>query len=138
MPPDHSSHPVPHPIPAALPLPAQVNALSRLLPIALAVFVGFLTIGLPLPILPLHLHDALGMGTLAVGIVVGAQFAAALLSRGLGRSRGRHPGFEARRRHGPLGRGRLGPGLPGVAGLCGHAGHLGGGAAAWPGAAGRG
>lgn len=52
-----------------------------MLPIALAVFVGFLTIGLPLPVLPLHLHYTLGLSPVVVGIVIGAQFAAALLSR---------------------------------------------------------
>lgn len=61
--------------------PAQVPVFRQLLPLALAVFVGFLTIGLPLPVLPLHLQDTLGMGTLLVGVVIGAQFAAALLSR---------------------------------------------------------
>lgn len=59
----------------------QAPVFRQLLPLALAVFVGFLTIGLPLPVLPLHLHDTLGMGTLLVGVVIGAQFAAALLSR---------------------------------------------------------
>jgi MFS family permease len=53
----------------------------KLFPIVLAVFVGFLTIGLPLPVLPLHLHDTLAASTLLVGIAVGAQFVAALLSR---------------------------------------------------------
>ena len=57
------------------------NVFLRLLPITLAVFVSFLTIGLPLPVLPLHVHDTLGMSALIVGIVVGCQFAAALLSR---------------------------------------------------------
>jgi MFS family permease len=52
-----------------------------MLPISLAVFVGFLTIGLPLPVLPLHLHYTLGMSPLVVGIAIGSQFAAALLSR---------------------------------------------------------
>ena len=52
-----------------------------MLPITLAVFVGFLTIGLPLPVLPLHLHYTLGLSPVIVGIAVGAQFAAALLSR---------------------------------------------------------
>jgi MFS family permease len=52
-----------------------------MLPITLAVFVGFLTIGLPLPVLPLHLHYTLGLSPVVVGIVIGAQFAAALLSR---------------------------------------------------------
>ncbi|PLY58881.1 arabinose transporter [Herbaspirillum sp. BH-1] len=53
----------------------------RLAPLTLAVFIAFLTIGLQLPVLPLHLKDALGMNATMVGVVVGAQFAAALLSR---------------------------------------------------------
>jgi MFS family permease len=53
----------------------------KLLPITVAVFIGFLCIGLQMPVLPLHLHETLGMGTLVVGLVVGAQFIAALLSR---------------------------------------------------------
>lgn len=57
------------------------NVFLKLLPITLAVFIGFLTIGLPLPILPLHVSEALGMSTLVVGIVIGTQFVAALLSR---------------------------------------------------------
>jgi MFS family permease len=61
--------------------PLAVNVFLKLLPITLAVFVGFLAIGLPLPILPLHVHDGLGMSPLVVGAVIGVQFAAALLSR---------------------------------------------------------
>ncbi|WP_242198176.1 MULTISPECIES: arabinose transporter [unclassified Pseudomonas] len=57
------------------------NVVLKLLPITLSVFVGFLIIGLQLPVLPLHLNHTLGMSTLVVGMVVGAQFAAALLSR---------------------------------------------------------
>ncbi len=78
---------MPHRTPAAAPhaspshTPPAVNVFLKLLPITLAVFIGFLTIGLPLPVLPLHLHDALGIGTLVVGLVIGTQFAAALLSR---------------------------------------------------------
>lgn len=53
----------------------------KLLPITLAVFVGFLIIGMQLPVLPLHLHNTLGMDPLVVGVVIGAQFAGALLSR---------------------------------------------------------
>jgi MFS family permease len=44
-------------------------------------FVGYLIIGIPLPVLPLHVHDDLGFGPFMVGIVAGAQFAASLLSR---------------------------------------------------------
>ena len=61
--------------------PPGVNVFLRLLPITLAVFIGFLAIGLPLPVLPLHVHDGLGLSPLVVGVVIGAQFAAALLSR---------------------------------------------------------
>lgn len=66
---------------AAPSAPPAANVFLKLLPITLAVFIGFLTVGLPLPVLPLHVHDTLGMSPLMVGIVIGVQFAAALLSR---------------------------------------------------------
>lgn len=77
------SHPPSHVHAPAHPRPAQgqVSVVLKLLPIVLAVFVGFLTIGLPLPVLPLHLQNTLGMNTLVVGLTVGSQFAFALLSR---------------------------------------------------------
>jgi MFS family permease len=46
-----------------------------------AVFAGFLVIGFALPVLPLHVHHALGFGTFVVGLVAGSQFIAAVLSR---------------------------------------------------------
>lgn len=52
-----------------------------MLPITVAVFLGFLTIGMQMPVLPLHLHETLGMGTLIIGLVIGLQFVVALLSR---------------------------------------------------------
>jgi MFS family permease len=52
-----------------------------LLPIMAAVFVGFIVIGLAMPVLPLHVHHGLGLGTFIVGLVAGSQFAAAILSR---------------------------------------------------------
>jgi MFS family permease len=45
------------------------------------VFAVFLVTGAALPALPLHIHDDLGFGTFAVGLVSGAQFASALLCR---------------------------------------------------------
>jgi MFS family permease len=45
------------------------------------VFAAFLVIGLAMPVLPLHVHDELGLGTFVVGLVAGSQFAAALLTR---------------------------------------------------------
>jgi hypothetical protein len=45
------------------------------------VSIAFLIIGLAMPVLPLHVHEGLSLGTFAVGLVGGAQFAASLLSR---------------------------------------------------------
>lgn len=45
------------------------------------VLVGFLVMGLALPVLPLRVHQDLGFGTFVVGLVTGSQFAASVLSR---------------------------------------------------------
>ncbi|WP_245330357.1 MFS transporter [Bradyrhizobium sp. AS23.2] len=34
-----------------------------------------------MPVLPLHVHDGLGLGPFVVGLVAGSQFAASLISR---------------------------------------------------------
>lgn len=67
--------------PAALITLSGTGAFIKLLPLTLTVFVSFLTIGIQLPVLPLHVHSTLGMDELVVGLVIGSQFAAALLSR---------------------------------------------------------
>jgi MFS family permease len=54
---------------------------AKLLPIMAVVLAAFLVIGLALPVLPLHVHDGLGLGAFAVGLVTGSQFAASVLSR---------------------------------------------------------
>lgn len=54
---------------------------QALLPIMAAVFIAFLVIGIALPVLPLHVHQGLGLGTFLVGLVAGSQFGAAILSR---------------------------------------------------------
>ncbi|WP_206615582.1 arabinose transporter [Solirhodobacter olei] len=54
---------------------------SALLPIMATVLAGFLTIGLALPVLPLQVHQVLGFGAFAVGLVTGCQFGAAVLTR---------------------------------------------------------
>src|SRR3954447_21995330 len=54
---------------------------AALFPIMAAVFVGFLVIGIAIPVLPLHVHQGLGQSTFLVGLVVGSQFAAAIVSR---------------------------------------------------------
>lgn len=67
--------------PRGVSTPPGTRVVATLLPLTLTIFISFLTLGLQLPVLPLHLHQTLGMGTWVVGLVVGAQFAAALLSR---------------------------------------------------------
>ena len=54
---------------------------ADLLPIMGMVFIAFLVIGLAMPVLPLHVHQGLGLGTFVVGLVAGSQFAASLFSR---------------------------------------------------------
>ena len=57
------------------------SVLVTLMPIMAAVLVGFLIIGIALPVLPLHVKNGLGFGTFIVGLVAGAQFGASLISR---------------------------------------------------------
>jgi MFS family permease len=59
----------------------QAASSMALLPIMAAVFMAFAVIGLAIPVLPLHVHQGLGLGTSMVGLVAGSQFAAAILSR---------------------------------------------------------
>jgi MFS family permease len=60
---------------------ATPRVASALLPIMGVVFVAFLVIGAAMPVLPLHVHNGLGFGTFAVGLVAGSQFAASLITR---------------------------------------------------------
>ena len=59
----------------------QVRAMGPLLPIMAVVFIGYLVVGAAMPAVPLHVHEGLGQGAFIVGLVAGAQFAAALISR---------------------------------------------------------
>lgn len=62
-------------------VPQVRSVFLTLLPIVISVYIGFLIIGMQMPVLPLHLHGTLGQSTLVVGLVIGSQFVAALLSR---------------------------------------------------------
>jgi MFS family permease len=64
-----------------MPPERQAASSTALLPIMAAVFMAFAVIGLAIPVLPLHVHQGLGLGTSLVGLVAGSQFAAAILSR---------------------------------------------------------
>src|SRR5258706_9697330 len=57
------------------------SVMAALLPIMAVVLVAFLIIGVAMPVLPLHVHQGLGLGTFVVGLVAGSQFAASLVSR---------------------------------------------------------
>src|SRR5260221_3225574 len=56
-------------------------SVAALLPIMGVVFIAFLIIGLAMPVLPLPVHQGLGLSTFVVGLVAGSQFAASLVSR---------------------------------------------------------
>ncbi|WP_298933364.1 arabinose transporter [uncultured Ramlibacter sp.] len=71
-----SSHPQP---PAASAAGSLFSAFVPLLPLTLAVFAGFFAMGMALPVVPRHVHDTLGMGTVMVGVVMGIQYLSSIL-----------------------------------------------------------
>jgi MFS family permease len=60
---------------------AAPSVTTTLLPILAVIFAGYLVIGIAMPVLPLHVHQTLGFGTFAVGLVAGSQFGASLVWR---------------------------------------------------------
>ena len=69
--------------PPAIPGAGHLDAplWRALAPLCALVFLEFLAMGLPLPVLPTHVHDTLGFGSFAVGAAIGLQSIATLLTR---------------------------------------------------------
>ncbi|MBN9663190.1 MAG: arabinose transporter [Acidobacteria bacterium] len=93
---------------------AKSNTSSALPPflarLALSAFLCYLTVGIPLPVLSLYVHDTLAFGDFAVGTVVGIQFAATVLTR-------KYAGTRSDQ-HGARGAVMRGLTLSSLAGLC--------------------
>lgn len=66
---------------ADLPDLTRSAVLLRLLPFVATIFLGFLVIGIPLPVLSGQVHDVLGFGATIVGWVIGIQSLATVLTR---------------------------------------------------------
>jgi MFS family permease len=77
-----SDRALPRPTDAAVP-EGNLTLIARLLPLDISVFLVYLTVGAPLPVIPLFVHDRLGFDPIVVGLVIGAQAAATLLARPL-------------------------------------------------------
>jgi MFS family permease len=77
-------------------------------PLCAIVFMEFLAMGLPLPILPVHVHGTLGFGSFVVGLAIAAQAWATLSTR--------HGAGTWSDQRGPRGAALLGLSLSGAAG----------------------
>jgi len=60
---------------------SDAGFIATLLPVMAVILAIFLITGLSLPVVPLHVHHGLGLSEFIVGLVVGSQFAVALMSR---------------------------------------------------------
>ncbi|UVK80785.1 MFS transporter [Pseudomonas sichuanensis] len=67
---------------AQQPAPGDTSSITlQILAIVFYTFIAFLCIGLPIAVLPSHVHDQLGYGAVVAGLTIGLQYLATLLSR---------------------------------------------------------
>jgi MFS family permease len=59
----------------------QRQVTFQLIPFTVASFLGFLAIGVPLPVLSIYVQDSLGFSPFVVGLIIGLQSLATLLTR---------------------------------------------------------
>lgn len=55
--------------------------MTRILTTIFFTFICYMTVGIPLAVLPVYVHDQLGFGTVLAGLIISAQYAATLLTR---------------------------------------------------------
>ena len=62
-------------------IPSSSGITLQILSIVLYTFIAFICIGLPIAVLPGHVHDHLGFGAVIAGLTIGVHYLATLLSR---------------------------------------------------------
>ncbi len=60
---------------------ARQNVTLQIVSVVMFTFIGYLTIGIPLAVLPGYVHDDLGYGSVLAGLVISLQYLATLLAR---------------------------------------------------------
>jgi predicted MFS family arabinose efflux permease len=76
------AQPVSQPVaPSVAAAPPDAAFMLRILTIVCFTFIAYLTIGLPLAVLPGYVHHDLGMGSVLAGLVISVQYVATLASR---------------------------------------------------------
>ncbi len=60
---------------------ARQNVTLQIVSVVMFTFIGYLTIGIPLAVLPGFVHDDLGYGSVLAGLVISLQYLATLLAR---------------------------------------------------------